>query len=151
MELFGRNTAFSGGDGLMRRLRWMLPCLVVLAAGLLYAGADRVTERTLWIVPYDQEGVLRVRPGDVIEVWTQPLPVIPENLEARFRASKTGQGVELVGETLPHKEGTMERLYFFKAFDPGPATLKIELINMDGSVRSTRTYQVEVAEATSDP
>ncbi len=52
--------------------------------------------------------------------------------------------MELVGETLPHKEGTMERLFFFKAFDPGPATLKVELIGGDGAVRGTRTYQVEV-------
>jgi hypothetical protein len=134
----------------MGRLLWVLPFLVAVAAGILCAESPQVTERTLWIVPYDHEGTLQVRPGDMIEVWTQPLPVIPENLEARFRASKVGQGVEMVGETLPHKEGTMERLYFFKAFDPGPAALRIELIEMDGTVRGSRTYEVEVLEPTSD-
>jgi hypothetical protein len=53
--------------------------------------------------------------------------------------------VELVGETLPHKEGTMERLFFFKAFDPGPATLKVELANAEGEAREAWSYAVEVA------
>jgi len=114
------------------------------AAGLLLAETGQVTKRALWIVPWDHEGLLRVQRGDVIEVWTKPLAVVPENLESRFRASKEGRGVELVGETLPHKEGTMERLYFFKAFDPGPATLKVELLGADGTVRETFTYPVEV-------
>jgi hypothetical protein len=53
--------------------------------------------------------------------------------------------VEYIGETLPHKEGTMERLFFFRAFEAGPATLTVELLNKDGTVRETWTYQVEVA------
>ena len=53
--------------------------------------------------------------------------------------------MELVGETLPHKEGTMERLFFFRAFDPGPATLTIELLNADGEARQTWSYHVVVA------
>jgi hypothetical protein len=128
-------------------MRCLLPfalCLGALAIGLLFAETAGVSKHTVWVVPWDHEGTLRVEPGDVIEVWTEPLAVIPANLEARLRASKVGQGVELVGEALPHKEGTMERLYFFKAFDPGPATLKVELLNADGTVRETRTYRVEV-------
>lgn len=128
-------------------MRYLLPfalCLGALAIGLLFAETAGVSKHTVWVVPWDHEGTLQVEPGDVIEVWTEPLAVIPANLEARLRASKVGQGVELVGEALPHKEGTMERLYFFKAFDPGPATLKVELLNADGTVRETRTYRVEV-------
>lgn len=128
-------------------MRCLLPfalCLGALAIGLLFAETAGVSKHTVWVVPWDHEGTLRVEPGDVIEVWTEPLAVIPANLEARLRASKVGQVVELVGEALPHKEGTMERLYFFKAFDPGPATLKVELLNADGTVRETRTYRVEV-------
>lgn len=134
----------------MQRLLWLALGVVVLAIALLYVEtgssgpATQVSKRTVWIVPHDCQGTLSVQTGDVIELWTWPLPVIPENLESRFRASKIGRGVEFVGETLPHKEGTMERLYFFKAFDPGPATLKIELLAADGAVRETRTYQVEV-------
>jgi len=128
-------------------MRYLLPfalCLGALAIGLLFAETAGVPKHTVWVVPWDHEGTLQVEPGDVIEVWTEPLAVIPANLEARLRASKVGQGVELVGEALPHREGTMERLYFFKAFDPGPATLKVELLNADGTVRETRTYRVEV-------
>ncbi len=129
----------------MRRLLWPLLGLAALGAVLLYAGTTQVSQRTVWILPYDHDEAICVQPGDVIEVWTKPLPVIPENLEARFRASKDGRGVEFIGETLPHKEGTMERLFFFKAFDPGAATLKVELLDADGSVRETWTYEVEVA------
>ena len=129
----------------MRRLLWLAFGLGAIGVGILYAETHQMSKRTVWIVPYDYQGTLRVQPGDVIELWTWPLPLVPDNLESRFRASKEGSGVELVGETLPHKEGTMERLYFFKAFDPGPATLKVELLNADGTVRETRTYQVEVA------
>ena len=128
-------------------MRYLLPfalCLGALAIGLLFAETAGVSKHTVWVVPWDHKGTLQVEPGDVIEVWTEPLAVIPANLEARLRASKVGQGVELVGEALPHREGTMERLYFFKAFDPGPATLKVELLNADGTVRETRTYRVEV-------
>ena len=128
----------------MRRFIWLAIGLSALAIGLLYAETSHVLKATVWIVPWDHEGTLRVQPGDVVELWTRPLGLLPENLDARFRASKVGRGIELVGETLPHKEGTMERLYFFKAFDPGAATLKIELLNGDGTVRETRTYQVEV-------
>ena len=39
----------------------------------------------------------------------------------------------------------MERLYFFKVFEPGPATLTIELVGRDGSVRETFSYRVEAA------
>jgi len=128
----------------MRRLLWLPVGLALLAAGLLYAETAQVSKRTVWIVPYDHQGTVRVEPGDVIELWTEPLAVIPENLESRFRASKTGSGIELVGETLPHKEGTMERLFFFKAFEPGLAALKVELVHAEGRILRTWTYQVEV-------
>jgi len=131
----------------MRRPFWLLlgiPLLGVGILGILYAGTAQMSQRTVWIVPYDHQGTLRVQPGDVIELWTEPLALIPDNLESTFRASKTGAGVELVGEALPHKEGTMERLFFFKAFEPGPATLKVELVHADGRVLNTSTYKVEV-------
>jgi len=132
----------------MRRLIWLAVGVGVVAVGLVWAGSGGMSKGTLWIVPYDCEETVRVQAGDMIELWTEPLSVIPENLESRFRASKVGQGVELVGETLPHREDTMERLYFFKAFEPGPATLKVELLDMDGTVRETRAYHVEVLEST---
>jgi len=137
----------------MRRLFWLLLTLALLGAGILgilYAGAAQVSQRTVWIVPYDYEATLRVQPGDVIELWTEPLALIPDNLESTFRASKAGPGVELVGETLPHKEGTMERLFFFKAFEPGAATLEVELVHADGRVLNTWTYQVQVEPPQSD-
>lgn len=129
----------------MRRHGWLGLLICVLAATLLYAETGRLGKHTVWVVPWDCREPVRVRTGDVIEVWTRPLPLILENLDARFRASKTGQGVEYIGETLPHKEGTMERLFFFRAFEAGPATLTVELVNKDGTVRETWTYQVEVA------
>jgi len=128
----------------MRSICLVLLSIAVLGMCIACAETKRVSKGTVWIVAHDCEEPLKVAAGDVIEVWTQPLPVIPENLETRFRASREGRGVELVGETLPHKEGTMERLFFFKAFDPGPATLKVELLDAKGEVRETRTYQVEV-------
>ncbi|MDH4179191.1 MAG: hypothetical protein OEV33_01670 [Armatimonadota bacterium] len=129
----------------MRRLVLLAVVLGAATIGLLRAESVQVVKHTVWVVPWDHQGLVNVQPGDVIEVWTRPLPVIPENLESRFRASKEGGGVELVGETLPHKEGTMERLFFFKAFDPGPATLKVELVNAEGEVREAWSYAVEVA------
>lgn len=136
----------------MRKALWLAALAAAVAAGVVCAEVSKVSKATLWIVPYDHQGVLRVEPGDVVEVWTTPLAVIPENLEARFRASREGRGVELVGEALPHKEGTMERLYFFKAFDPGEATLKVELLNAEGQVRETWTYRVQVGPCdTSEP
>jgi len=129
----------------MRRLVLLAVVLGAAAIGLLRAETAQVVKHTVWVVPWDHQELVSVQPGDVIEVWTRPLPVIPENLESRFRSSKDGRGVELVGETLPHKEGTMERLFFFKAFDPGPATLKVELVYADGEVRETWSYAVEVA------
>ena len=137
----------------MRRLLWPLLILALLGAtilGILYAGAAQVSQRTVWIVPYDHEATLRVQPGDVVELWTEPLALVPDNLESTFRASKAGPGVELVGQALPHKEGTMERLFFFKAFEPGAATLKVELVHADGRVLNTWTYQVEVAPPPAD-
>lgn len=131
----------------MRRPLWLLlglPLLGVGILGILYAGTAQVSQRTVWIVPYDHQHTLRIQPGDVVELWTEPLALIPDNLESTFRASTAGPGVELVGEALPHKEGTMERLFFFKAFEPGPATLKVELVHAEGAVRNTWTYQVEV-------
>lgn len=131
----------------MRRPFWLLLGIALLAGGILgilYAGAPQVSQRTVWIVPYDHQGTLRVQPGDVIELWTEPLALIPDNLESTFRASKAGPGLELVGEALPHKEGTMERLFFFKAFEQGAATLKVELVHADGRVLNTWTYKVEV-------
>jgi len=132
----------------MRRPFWLLLGIALLGVGILgilYAGTAQVSQRTVWIVPYDHQGTLRLQPGDLIELWTEPLALIPDNLESTFRASKTGAGVELVGEALPHKEGTMERLFFFKAFEPGAATLKVELVHAEGAVRNTWTYKVEVA------
>ena len=129
----------------MRRLLWLAVGLAALGAGCLYAGSNGLVKRTVWIVPHDHQGELRVGTGDVIEVWTRPLAVIPDNLESRFKASSVGRAVDLVGEGLPHKEGTMERIYFFKAFEPGSATLKVELTGADGQVRETRTYEVEVS------
>ncbi len=133
----------------MRQALW-LALVVGAAVGTLCAGAHLLARHTVWVIPWDYKETIRVQPGDVIEVWTRPLPVIPENLEARFRASKVGRGVELVGETLPHREGTMERLYFFRVFEPGPATLKVELLGRNGEVRETFTYAVEVRPA-ADP
>jgi hypothetical protein len=130
----------------MRQALW-LALVVGAAAGTLYAGAHLLPRHTVWVVPWDCTETIRAEPGDVIEVWTRPLAVIPENLEARFRASKVGRNVELVGETLPHREGTMERLYFFKVFEPGAATLKVELLDRKGEVRDTFTYAVEVQPA----
>ena len=129
----------------MRRFVLLAVVLGAATMGLLRAENAQVVKHTVWVVPWDHQGLVSVQPGDVIEVWTRPLPVIPENLESHFRASKDGRGVELVGETLPHKEGTMERLFFFKAFDPGPATLTVERVNADGEVRETWNYTVEVA------
>ena len=129
----------------MRRLVLLAVVLGAATIGLLRAESAQMVKHTVWVVPWDHQGLVRVQPGDVIEVWTRPLPVIPENLESRFRASRDGRGVELVGETLPHKEGTMERLFFFKAFDPGPATLTVELVNAEGEVREAWSYAVEVA------
>jgi len=46
----------------------------------------------------------------------------------------------------------MERLYFFKAFDPGEATLKVELLDPEGQVRETWSYRVQVgAGETAEP
>jgi len=129
----------------MQRLVLLAVVLGAATIGLLRAESVQVVKHTVWVVPWDHQELVRVQPGDVIEVWTRPLPVIPENLESRSRASKDGRGVELVGETLPHKEGTMERLFFFKAFDPGPATLKVELVNAEGDVREAWSYAVDVA------
>jgi hypothetical protein len=131
----------------MRQALWLTLVVGAAAVGTLYAGAHLLARHTVWVVPWDCKEIIRVEPGDVIEVWTRPLAVIPENLEARFRASKVGRNVELVGETLPHREGTMERLYFFRAFEPGPATLKVELLDRSGEVRETFTYAVEVQPA----
>jgi len=131
----------------MRKTLWLALALGTMVVGLVFAGASEMTKHTVWVVPWNHRGMLRVQPGDVIEVWTKPLAVVPANLESRVRASKEGRGVELVGETLPHKEGTMERLYFFRAFDPGPAALKVELVGADGAVRETFTYSVEVKAA----
>jgi hypothetical protein len=131
----------------MRKTLWLALVLGATAVGLVFAGGSEMMKHTVWVVPWDHRGTVRVQPGDVIEVWTKPLPVVPANLESRFRASKEGRGVELVGEALPHKEGTMERLYFFRAFDPGPATLKVDLLGADESVRETFTYSVEVKAA----
>ncbi len=128
-------------------MRCLLPfalCLGALAIGLLFAETAGVSKHTVWVVPWDHEGTLRVEPGDVVEVWTRPIPFIPENLDVRFRASKVGPGVDLVGDTLPHEEGSMERLYFFRAFDPGPAILKVEQVDGEGNVQGAWTYQVEV-------
>lgn len=118
----------------------------IMAAGFA-AGGDGLEKHTVWVVPYDHSGKIEVMAGDVIELWTLPLPLIAENLDKTFRASREGGGVELVGYTLPHREGSMERLYFFKAFDAGPATLKVELLDGEGSVQGTWAYEVEVKKA----
>jgi len=86
-----------------------------------------------------------VRPGDVIELWTRPVPLTAETLEAEFRASRSGRAVDQVGEALPRREGAMERMYYFKAFEPGSATLTVELLDAEGRVLDTWRYPVEVA------
>jgi len=134
----------------MRRLLWLTLSSGAVAAGLLFAETTSVSKHTVWVVPWNHQGTLRVQSGDVIEVWTRPIPFIPENLDVRFRASKVGPGVDLVGDTVPHKEGSMERLYFFRAFDPGPAVLKVEQVDGDGKVCETWTYQVEVSSCSQD-
>jgi len=131
-------------------MRWILLLglgILVYAAGTMCAQPRGVSQGTLWMIPWNHDGVVRVQAGDVVEIWTKPLPIIPENLEARFRASKDGRGIEFLGETLPHKEGTMERLYFFKAFDPGTATAKIDLVGREGNVMETFAYEIEVLAA----
>lgn len=129
----------------MRRwVLWGALAACALAVGLLFAGSEPMTKHAVWVVPWDHRGTLQVETGDVIELWTEPLAVIPRNLESRWRASCAGRGVELVGEALPHKEGTMERLFFFKAFDPGPATLKVDLLDKEGQVLESWSYRVEV-------
>lgn len=127
----------------MKQVVLVAAVAAAIVAGIVWAGPSQMTQATVWVVPWDQQGVIEARAGDVLEVWTRPLALVPENLEASFRAKKEGRGVELVGEALPHKEGTMERLYFFKVFEPGPATLTIELVERDGSVRETFSYRVE--------
>ncbi len=128
----------------VRNLLAALIVLAALAAGLACAEMSSLSKRTVWIIPADHQQTIQVQPGDVIELWTTPVPLLPDNLDLTFRASRVGQGVELIGDTLPHREGTIQRIYFFKAFDPGSATLKVELLNADGSLRDSHTYQVEV-------
>ncbi len=129
----------------MRRSMLAVVLVILATAGFVWSGASTVKSATLWVVPWDYEGVIEARPGDVIEVWTRPLPVIPENLEARFRPSVSGDAVAYIGDVLPPKEGTMERLFFFKVFAPGEARLQVELVDGDGSVREVRCYQIEAA------
>lgn len=128
----------------MRRSVWTGLLLCAVAASVLFAEAVGVRKHTLWEVPWDHQGTLRVRPGDVIELWTRPVPLTAETLEAEFRASRSGRAVDQVGEALPRREGTMERMYYFKAFEPGSATLTVELLDAEGRVLDTWRYPVEV-------
>ena len=122
-----------------------LVCMVVVITAYCFAaGGPAVQKHAVWVIPYDYSGGITVMKGDVIELWTAPLSMTFQNLEATFRAAKEGKGVELVGSTLPHREGTKERLFFFKAFDAGPAKLKVELLNKDKTVRQAWVYKVEV-------
>jgi len=126
-------------------IRLSLVCMVVIITAYGFAaGGPAVQKHVVWVIPYDYTGGISVAKGDVIELWSAPLPMTFRNLEAAFRAAKAGQGVELIGSTLPHQEGTKTRLFFFKAFEAGPAKLKVELLNKDQSVRQTWIYKVEV-------
>lgn len=117
--------------------------VTVIVASCLAKG-EAMNKHTLWVVPWDHTGRVEVASGDMIELWTKPLPLIAENLDVRWRAEAEGRGVELVGQSLPHKEGTMERLFFFKAFEECEAALKVDLLGADKKVRETWRYEVIV-------
>ena len=122
----------------------LISLLVMSVVWCLGGESTNVKKFAVWVVPYDHVGRISVNKGDVIELWTSPLPVIPDNLDVEIRVTKQGQGIQQIGHILPSKEGTMERIYYFKAFNPGLANLKVELINEDGAIRKTWTYEVDV-------
>lgn len=123
----------------------LVVCMVVSMGILAFAvGKVVVQKHTVWTLPADYSGTLTIARGDVIEVRTVKLPMIRENLDIDFQASKKGSGIEFVGSVFPHKEGTTERLFLFKAFDAGTATIKIELLNADKSTRTIWNYTIRV-------
>lgn len=117
--------------------------VTVIAAACLAKG-EAMNRHTLWVVPWDNTGKVKIAPGDMVELWTKPLPLIAENLDVRWQADAEGRSVELVGQSLPHREGTMERLFFFKAFEEGEAALEVDLLGADNDVRETWRYEVIV-------
>jgi hypothetical protein len=120
--------------------------VLVIAACCIGAGGTGVVKHTVWVIPYDFTNPLTVAPGDIIELRTTRLPLIADNLGISFNTSVTAthNNVEQIGSGLPHREGTMERSFFYKAFDAGAATLSVSLLNADKTVRQTWSYKVVV-------
>ncbi|MFQ5809644.1 MAG: hypothetical protein ACE5JM_08495, partial [Armatimonadota bacterium] len=83
----------------------LVTCAVVVA---LVLGADKPTLRkqAAWIVAPEHPGEIKVQVGDVVQIESQRLPVIPMHLGKRFSAKQNGRALHTIGKLPPAGEGS---------------------------------------------
>ena len=121
----------------------LVTCAVVLALAL---GADKPTLRrqTAWIVEPEHAGEIKVQVGDVVQIESQHLPVIPVHLGKRFKAKIEGRSLHTIGSLPPAGEGSFHASFYYKASDPGRSTVTVTLHDAQGTQLESWDYVVVV-------
>jgi hypothetical protein len=124
----------------------LVTCAVVVALAL---GADKPTLRkqVAWIVAPKHTGEVRVQVGDVVQIESQRLPVIPMHLGKRFSAKQNGRALHTIGRLPPAGEGSFHTSFYYKASAVGQSTVTVSLRDAEGKELQSWDYVVVVEQA----
>ncbi len=104
-------------------------------------------KQTVWIVPHEHTGEIKVQIGDVVQIESQTLPVIPMHLGKTFKATLEGRAVQRIGSLPPEGEGAFHASFYFKAVAATRTTVTVILLDAEGKQLQTWDYVVVVESA----
>jgi len=121
----------------------LVMCAVFVSLAL---SADKPTLRrqTAWIVAPGHTGEIRVKVGDVVQIESEMLPVIPMHLGKTFKVGVKGRFLQTIGSLPPEGEGAFHSSFYFKAVAAGRATVTVALRDAEGKQLQTWEYVVVV-------
>ena len=99
-------------------------------------------KKNLFIVSCVHKEPVMVKTGDMVQICTPKLALVPANLEKSFRFEYDKIKLRLVGETLPPGEGIMGKEIYFKAEREGEAFVKVFLLDKDKKAIESYQYKI---------
>jgi hypothetical protein len=88
--------------------------------------------------------VIELKVGDMIEMASPMLPLVPANLDKEFQVTYDQKTLRLIGDLTPDVEGVMGREYYFKAIFPGDGFIEITVSDAEGEVLEKHSQDILV-------
>lgn len=110
-----------------------------------------VVKKNLFIIKSTNKMPVEITIGDVIQVETVMLPLIPENLGKTFEFEYDKSKLRLLAATPPSGEGTMGKEIYFKAEEVGSASVKTFLLDEEGKIIESYEYTIIIKLESEDP